>query len=64
MQIFIEFPNIFSRKAFFMKIETDKGVIASMYVDMWNEKEYKKIEEAIEKHRASRGKLLHYAGLN
>ncbi len=47
-----------------MKIEVDKMEIERMYRDVWNEKEYKKIEEAIEKHRASRGKLLHYAGLN
>ncbi len=25
-----------------MKIETDNGAIARMFVDMWNEKEYKK----------------------
>ncbi len=42
MGIFIEFPNIFSRKAFFMKIDTDTGAIARMFVEMWNEKEYKK----------------------
>ena len=46
-----------------MKIEVDKREIERMYRDVWNEKEYKKIEETIEKHRVARERLLNYAGL-
>ncbi len=47
-----------------MKIEVDKREIEIMYRDLWNEKEYKKIEETLEKHRTARERLLNYAGLN